>query len=92
MESFLIRGWELSSPGVAGPRCCPEGQLSPRAGSMSPSQSAITQWGWGFHILRGGINPRDLRFRPPVVGVVEMEGFMIRGWELILPGCGGTWV
>ena len=70
MESFLIRGWELSSPGVAGPRCCPEGQLSPRAGSMSPSQSAITQWGCDFHTLRGGIDPGGLRFRLRVVGAV----------------------
>ena len=58
-------------PGAAGPLRCPEGQLSPRAGSMSPSQSAITQWGWGFHTLRGGIDQGDLRFRPRFAGVVE---------------------
>ena len=57
---------------------------------MSLSQSAITRWGWGFHTLGSGINPGDLRFRPRVVGVVDMEGFLTRGWELILPGCGGT--
>ena len=34
----------LSSPGVAGPRRCPERQLSPRAGSMmSLSQAATTK-------------------------------------------------
>ena len=27
---------------------------------MSPSQSAITQWGWGFHTLRGGIDPGSM--------------------------------
>ena len=70
MGGFLIRGWEiilpgwkLSSPGLAGPRRYLEGQLSPRAGSMSPSQSAITQWGWGFHTVRGDIGPTDLCFR-----------------------------
>ena len=42
-----------------------------RAGSMSLSQSAITQWGWGFHTLRGGIDQGDLRFRPRFAGVVE---------------------
>ena len=62
----------LSSPGAAGPRRWHEGQLSPGAGSMSPSQYAITQLGWGFHTLRGGIDPGDLRFRPRVVGVVEI--------------------
>ena len=61
----------LSFPAAAGPRRWPEGQLSPRAGSMSPSQSAITQWGWGFHTLRGGIDPGDLRLRPRLVGFVE---------------------
>ena len=36
------------------------------------SQSAIGQWGWGFHTVRGGFDPRDHRFRPRVVGVVEV--------------------
>ena len=59
----------LSSPGVAGPRRWPKGQLSPRAGSRSPSQSKITQWGWSFHTLRGGIDPGDLFFFP---GLLEL--------------------
>ena len=63
---------KLSSPGPAGPRRCPEGQLSPRAGYMSLSQLATSQLGWGFHTLRGGINPEDLRFRPRVVGIVDI--------------------
>ena len=43
---------------------------------MSLSQSATSQLGWGFHTLRGGINPGDLRFRPRVVGVVDIwKGF-----------------
>ena len=63
---------KLSSPGATGPRRWPEGQLSPLAGSMSPSQSAITQWVWGFHTLRGGIDPGDFHFRPRVVGVVDI--------------------
>ena len=68
----MIRDGNLSSPGAAVPWRWPEGQLSPRAGSMSPSQSAITRWGWGFHTLRGGIDPGDLRLRPRVAGVVEI--------------------
>ena len=28
-----------------------------------PSQSAIGQWGWGFHTVRGGFDPGDHRFR-----------------------------
>ena len=62
----------LSSPGAVGPRRWPEGQISPRAGSMSPSQSAITRWGWGLLTLNLG----DLRLRPRVVEVVDIwKGF-----------------
>ena len=53
----------LSCLGAAGPLRWPEGQLSPRAGSMSASESAITQWGWGLQSLRGGIDPGDQCFR-----------------------------
>ena len=69
-KDLLPRDKNLSSAGAAGPRRWPEVQLSPRAGSKSPSQSVITQWGWGFHTLGGGIDPGDLRFRPRVVGFV----------------------
>ena len=62
----------LSFPTAAGPRRGPEGKVSPRPGSMGPSQSAITQLGWSFHTLRGGLDPRDLRFRPRVDGVIEI--------------------
>ena len=48
---------------------------------MSLSQSATSQLGWGFHTLRGGIDPGDLRFRPRVVGVVEI-------WNGFEPGMG----
>ena len=56
---------------------------------MSPSKSAITQRGWGLYTLRVGIDPGDLRFRLRV-GVIEIWRFLTRGWELVLPGCGGT--
>ena len=39
---------------------------------MSLSQLATSQLGWGFHILRGGIDPGDLRFCPQVVGFEEI--------------------
>ena len=66
----------LSCPGAAGHRRWPERQLPPRAGSMSLSQSATSQLGWGFHTLRVGIDPGDLRFSPRIVGVAEIwKGF-----------------
>ena len=81
----------LSSAGVAGHRRWPEGQLSPHADFMSPNQSASSQWGWGFHAVWDGIDPGDFRFRPWVVGSCrDLGGLIISGWDLILPGCGGT--
>ena len=62
---------------------------------MSRSQSTITKWGWGFHTLRGGIDPGNLRFRPRVIGAVEiwtdfeppMENYPPRGalWLSTIP-------
>ena len=74
----VVEIWKGSEPGIGThlPRrrrelgVGPSGKLSPRNGSMSPSQSEITQWGWGFHIQRGGIDPGNLRFCTHVVGVV----------------------
>ena len=55
---------------------------------MSPTQSATSQWGWGFHTMRGGIDPEGFRFRPRLVSCRDMEGYLIRGKDPILPGCG----
>ena len=75
MEGFLIRGWELILPGCVGTSALARGaKRSPRAGSMSPSQSATSQRDWGLHTMRGGIDPGDLRFRPRVVGVAKVYG------------------
>ena len=46
--------------------------------------------GWGFHTLRGGIDPEDLRFRPRVVGVVEiLKNFSSGDGKLSSPGVAG---
>ena len=46
----------------------------------SPSQSATLPWGWGFHTVRGGIDPGDFRIRRRVVGVVdEWKDFLTGG-------------
>ena len=56
MEGFIIRGWGRTLPG----------------GPANPSQQAISQWGWGFHTMRDGIDPGDHRFRPRFDGVVDV--------------------
>ena len=41
---------------------------SPSAGGFTnPSQSATSQWGWGFHTVRGGIDPEYHRFDPTLL-------------------------
>ena len=39
---------------------------------LSPSQSAIGWLAGSFYTVRGGFDPGDLRFRPQVVGVVNV--------------------
>ena len=90
LVELLIRGWEISSSGAAGPQRWPEGQLSPRADSMSTSQPSICQWGWSFHTLRGGIDPRDLHCRPRVVRFVDILKNFLCGDEILSsPGAAG---
>ena len=46
---------------------------------MSPSQSLISQKGRSFHTLRAGIYPGDVRFRPQVVGLVDVRKDFLPG-------------
>ena len=51
------------------------GNYSPRGAlalCMIPSHSGIGRWSWGFHIVRGRIDPGDRRFRHRFVGVEEV--------------------
>ena len=58
---------------------------------MSPRQSATSQWDWGFHTLRGGIDPGDLRFRTRVVGAVDVwKDFSSGDGNPSSPGCAGS--
>ena len=57
---------------------------------MSLSQLAASQLGWGFHILRRGIDPGNVRLRPRVVGVLEIwKDFWPGDGNLSSPGCHG---
>ena len=44
------------------------------AGSISPSQSAIGQWGRDFHSVQGGIAPGEPPYSSRVVGITDMYG------------------
>ena len=64
MEGFLTRGWEIILPECGG------------TAALARGATLATRWLHerqpGFHTLRGGIDPGDLRFRPRLVGVVEI--------------------
>lgn len=78
--------WTISSPGVAEPRRCPEGELSPRAGFASPSQPAISQRGWHFYNARGGIVPGDVFYLVPSLFEFRcVEEFLFREWDAMPP-------
>ena len=86
MEGFLNRGWELILPGGGGISALARGQLSLRTGSMSPRQSAITQWGWGFHTLRGRLRPVGSPFAFPRCRSCRcMEALLNLEWGPIPP-------
>ena len=59
---------------------------------MSPSQSAMCQWGWGFHTLRGDTAPGYPRTHPPIVGVVHVcKDVSSEDGNLSFPTCQWGW-
>ena len=50
----------------------------------------MSQCGLGFHILRGGIDPRAHRFRPRLVEVVDIWKNFLSGGTLSSPGGAGS--
>ena len=77
MVGFLIRGWGLLIPGCGGTSTLSRGATLTARWLHESQPTVFSQWGWGFHILQGGVDPGDARFRPRVVGVVDtVEGFL----------------
>ena len=84
-KDLLSRDGNLSSPGAAGSRPWPEGQLSPRVGFMCPNQISNQPVGLGFPHRAEQYRPRGSPFSSPGCrSCAGIEGFIIRGWELIL--------
>ena len=73
MDDFLTRGWEIILPGCGGTLALARGATLAARWLHEPQPiSNQPVWGWGFHAVRGGIDPGDIRFRPRVVGVVQV--------------------
>ena len=71
MEIFLVRGGELIPPGCGGTSALSRGATLAVRWLHEPQSINHHQVGLGFHTLRGGIDPVNLRFRPRVIGAVE---------------------
>ena len=71
IDGLPTRRWYLTSMGAAGSRRWLEGQLSQPAGSMSPSQSAVSGCRRGFQTVRGCVNPGEEHFSPWVVWFLD---------------------
>ena len=72
LKDFFSGYGNLPFPGAAGPRRCPQGQLSPRVGSVSSQPISDRPVGAGFPHRAGGVDPGDHRFRPGAAGVVDV--------------------
>ena len=97
VHRWRSRGWGFHTvrgdirPSVAFPGCSfHTGAVSTRVvnalGSVVRCGSTTTHPRWVLHTVRGGIDPRDNRFGPRFMGVVEAwKGFVIRGRDLYPP-------
>lgn len=67
MEGFMVRGWDLITPGEAGPRRCLEGQQQNLdAGWLyEPQLRTISRWGVRFPHRVGRYRPEAPPVSPP---------------------------
>ena len=89
MEAFPIWGWDLILPGcgeaLAGGATLPAGWLN------EPQPISAQSIGVGFPHRDGRYRPRGSPLSSTESWTCRcIEGFMIRRWDVILPGCGET--
>ena len=91
MEGFLIRGWELILPGCGGTSALARGATLAARWLHEPQPISNHPVGLGFPHPSERYRPGGSAFASPGCwSCRDMEGFLTRGWEFILPGCGGT--
>ena len=92
MGRFMTWGWYLILPGCGGTSTLARGTTH-AARWLYKTQSISNQWvGMGFPYLAGRYRPGgSLLSSPVLLSCIYMEGFFTtQGWDIILPGCGGT--
>ena len=85
-----IRGIHESGMGPYLPRVrwkCPPlmGLYPPRTALWSSNQSAISQRGWGFLTIQGGVDPRKLGLLPRLMEVLQMWNDLWTGDGTLYP-------
>ena len=90
-EGFLTRGWQLILSGCGGTSALAHGATLAARWLHVPQPISNQSVGFGFPHLSGRYRPGGSAVSSPGCwSYREMEGFLTRGWELILSGCGGT--
>ena len=64
MEGFLVRGWDRVLPECGVTSTLARVENIPVRWLYEPQPLAISRWGWGFHAVRGGIDPGITIFVP----------------------------
>ena len=91
MDLFVTRGCEIILPGCGGTLALARGATLAARWIHEPQPISNHPMGLGFTHPAGRCRPGGSTFTfPGCWSCRDMEGFLTRGWELILPGCGGT--
>ena len=90
MKGFLIRGWDLYIP-VSGATSTLDGGATLAARWLHEPQPISNQpVGLGFPHRAGRYRPGSAFSCPGCWSCRDVEGFLTRGWESIILGCGRT--
>ena len=91
MESCLNRRRYLILPGCGGTSALARGATLAARWLHEPQPISYHPVGLGFPHSAGGYRPGESAFSSPVCWSCRyMEGFLTRGWEIILPRSGRT--
>ena len=88
MEGFLTRGWELILPGCGGTPAQARGATLAARWLHEPQPISNHPVGLGFPHPAGRYRPEKSAFTSAGIWSCRcMEGFLIREWDPVVPGC-----
>ena len=91
IEGCLTRGWEIILPGCGGTSSWARGATLAAPWLHEPQPISNHPVGLGFLHPAGRYRPEGSAFTSPGCwSYRDIDGFLTRGWKLVLPRCGGT--